>query len=282
MGRARTASLARKLAGSTGGNSASFSADGRLMLAAATSHDSGSGRPLDVDPAISCGRFEYPGARRAVLSPDGRYVAIGLDEPKDNLPIFDATSGERLRVLTSGIAVTGLAFAPDGRHLLTGSRDNIARNHRRRDRRFRELTGHTNIIWGTAFSPDGLWALTGSRGMDRAPVGCCDRDGGPALRQPPVQRDRLVSPSHLMAGRSDSATSMATPNSRRPTSTPWSISTCARLLRDFLPSERSIYEIPDEKPTCDATTSISTRAPFGRAATPTVERAGGGSPTNRP
>ena len=31
-----------------------------------------------------------------------------------------------------------------------------------------------------------------------------------------------------------------------------------------------------------ATASISTRAPFGRAATPTVERAGGGSPTNRP
>ena len=31
-----------------------------------------------------------------------------------------------------------------------------------------------------------------------------------------------------------------------------------------------------------ATTSISTRAPFGRAATPTVDRAGGGSPTNRP
>ena len=31
-----------------------------------------------------------------------------------------------------------------------------------------------------------------------------------------------------------------------------------------------------------ATTSISTRAPFGRAATPTVERAGGGSVTNRP
>ena len=31
-----------------------------------------------------------------------------------------------------------------------------------------------------------------------------------------------------------------------------------------------------------AMTSISTRAPFGRAATPTVERAGGGSPTKRP
>ena len=98
-----------------------------------------------------------------MLSPDGRYVAIGLDEAKDNLRIFDAATGDLLRVLTSGTGATSIAFAPDSRHVLTGNRDNIGRIIDVETGETRELIGHTNIIWGAAFSPDGRFALTGSQ-----------------------------------------------------------------------------------------------------------------------
>ena len=276
-----TASLVRELAGSAAGNSASFSADGRLMLAAAVSQGKGAVGLWDVASGKLVRTFEYPGVTIAALSPDGRSVAIGLEEAKDNLAVVDASTGERRRVLTNGIAVTRLAFAPDSRHVLTGSRDNIARIVDIETGESRELIGHTNIIWGTAFSADGRWALTGSQ--DRTArlwdVATATEVRRFASHQYSAIGGVAFSPDGrtIAIGNFDGYTQLAPSDLKTLVD-----STCARLLRDFLPSERVIYEIPDDRPTCDATTSISTSAPFGSAATPTVERAGGGSVTNRP
>ena len=276
-----TASLAREIHGSAGGNTATFSADGRLMLAAANSPKGNAVGLWDVASGDLLRTFEDAGLVFGVLSPDGRYVAIGLDGVKDNLVIFDAATGERLRVLTNGIAVTSINFAPDSRHVLTGSRDNIARIIDVETGGIRELTGHTNIVWGTAFSPDGRLALTGSQ--DRT-ARLWDVASGTEVRRFASHQYSAISGvafspdgRTIGIGNFDGYTQLA------PTDLSALVdSTCARLLRDFLPSERVIYEIPDERPTCDATTSISTRAPLGSAATPTVDRAGGGSPTNLP
>ena len=277
-----TATLARELAGSTGGNFASFSADGRSMLAAAaTSQGTRAVGLWDVASGELVRKFDYPGLNTAVLSPDGRSIAIGLELPKDNLAIVDASTGERRLVLTNGIGVTSLAFAPDGRHVLTGSRDDIARIIDVENGGIRELTGHTNIIWGTAFSPDGRLALTGSQ--DRTARLWDVATATEVRRFASHQYSGIAGVAFSPDGRTIGIGNLDGYTQLAPTDLSALVdSTCARLLRDFLPSERVIYEIPDEKPTCDATTSISTRAPLGSAATPTVERAGGGSPTNRP
>ena len=211
-----TASLTRELAGSAGGNSASFSADGRLMLAAAASQGKGAVGLWDVASGKLVRTFEYPGLNIAVLSPDGRSVAIGLEQASDNLAIVDASTGERRRVLTNGIAVTSLTFAPDNRHVLTGSRDNIARIIDVETGQIRELIGHTNIVWGTAFSPDGRWALTGSQ--DRTArlwdVATATEIRRFASHQYSAIGGVAFSPDGRTIG---SATSMATRSSPRPT-----------------------------------------------------------------
>ena len=275
-----TASLAREIHGSAGGSSATFSADGRLMLAAAASPKGGAVGLWNVASGDLLRTFEYPGLVFGVLSPDGRYVAIGLDEVKDNLAILDAATGERLRVLTSGTGVTGITFAPDSRHVLTGSRDNIARFIDVETGSVRELTGHTNIVWGTAFSPDGRYALTGSQ--DRTARLWDVATGTEVRRFASHQYSAISGVAFSPDGRTIGIGNFDGYTQLAPTDLKTLVnSTCARLLRDFLPSERVIYEIPDQLPTC-ATTSISTRAPLGSAATPTVDRAGGGSPTNLP
>ena len=82
----------------------------------------------DVASGVLQRTFAYEFVSGGILSPDGRYVAVGLDVTKDNLPIFDAATGERLRVIDHRPGgVTGMTFAPDSRHILTGSRDNITR-----------------------------------------------------------------------------------------------------------------------------------------------------------
>jgi WD40 repeat protein len=276
-----TGTLVRVLQGSSGGATAGFSADGRLMLAGAGSTHGPAVGVWDVASGTFLRIFDAKGDGRAVLSPDGRYVAIGLDEATDNLRIFDATTGDLLRILTSGTGATSIAFAPDSRHVLTGNRDNIGRIIDVETGEARELIGHTNIMWGAAFSPDGRYALTGSQ--DRTARLWDVATGREVRRFASHQYSAIAGVAFSADGKTIGIGNFDGYTQLTPTDLPALVSsTCGRLRRDFGPSERLIYEIPDELPTCSATTSISTRAPLGSAATPTVERAGGGSPTNLP
>ena len=188
-----SATLVRVLDGSTGGITASFSADGRLMLAAAEDADRWSASASGTSrPAILLRTFTYAVRQRRHPVSDGRYVVIGLDVTKDNLPIFDAATGERLRVIDLGTwrrhrhrpsrqtaAISSPAAATTSHGSSTSRRGEI-----------RELTGHTNIIWGTAFSPDGRWALTGSQDRTARLWDVATGTGDPALREPSIQRHR--------------------------------------------------------------------------------------------
>ena len=56
-----------------------------------------------------------------------------------------------------------IAFSPNGRYVLTGSRDKTARLwDLETGLEFRKFEGHKDDIFSVAFSPDGLHALTGS------------------------------------------------------------------------------------------------------------------------
>jgi WD40 repeat protein len=80
------------------------------------------------------------------LSPDGRYLAAGMDETKD-LRIIDRQTGREVKVLGS---VKGyyrfLAFSPDGRHLAVHSDDGLALWDVWAGKRLRELKGHPDIV----------------------------------------------------------------------------------------------------------------------------------------
>jgi WD40 repeat protein len=118
------------------------------------------------------------------LSPDGKWLAAGgwmhpeCPEKCGEIGLFDFASGE-LKALLKGHnkVVKALAFSPDGRRLISGSRDRTAilwevslvtapgaaaktvpailnPMHR--------LKGHTDTIYAAGFTPDGARAVTGA------------------------------------------------------------------------------------------------------------------------
>ena len=217
-----------------------------MLAAAASTHGPAMG-VWDVASGKFLRIFDSKGDGRGVLSPDGRYVAIGLDEGKDNLRIFDAATGALLRVLPSGTGATSIAFAPDSRHVLTGNRDNIGRIIDVETGETRELIGHTNIIWGAAFSPDGRYALTGSQ--DRTARLWDVATGVEVRRFASHQYSAIAGVAFSADGKTIGIGNFDGYTQLTPTDLSSLVSsTCARLLRDFGPSERLIYEIPDELP----------------------------------
>ena len=60
--------------------------------------------------------------------------------------------------------MTSVAFSPDGRTALSGSRDGTVRHWELASgAEIRCLNGHTDWVTSVAFSPDGLTAISGSR-----------------------------------------------------------------------------------------------------------------------
>ena len=248
------------LEGSAGGLTADFSADSRLLLAQAASEDDPRGSPSpavglwDVETRRLLRTFSGSGVDvKGALSPDGRLVVVAVEESQPNLFVYDAATGELIKTLDNGSSgVSSLNFSPDSRHLLTGSRDNIARIFDVETGEARELVGHTNIIWGTAFSPDGRMALTGSQ--DRT-ARLWDVATGTELR-------RFASHDYSsiagVAFSPDGETIAIGNFDGYAQLTPVELSelhddVCSRLLRDFMPVEAEIFEIADDGATCEST-----------------------------
>ena len=60
--------------------------------------------------------------------------------------------------------VTSVAYSPDGRWIVSGSRDNTLKVwDTENGQEVRTLEGHSNVVTSVAYSPDGRWIVSGSR-----------------------------------------------------------------------------------------------------------------------
>jgi WD40 repeat protein len=117
-------------------HSVAFSQDGKLM--ASTGHD---GRVMIRDAVTKelLHELSFPNEAmgpfsKGVFSPDGRWLAVCGDDPSPmaqlaNLPrvVNTQTGATAFKLQGHTKEVTSIAFSPDGRRLLTGSRDGTAR-----------------------------------------------------------------------------------------------------------------------------------------------------------
>lgn len=135
-----------------------FSPDGKYILTTGP----GEGRVWDVatgetvhlitdDPQYVFFRARY--------SPDGKYFAIAIQDK--TVRLYDAATGEQVRVFEHPDRVDAVAFSPDGKTIATTSYDKKARLwDLGTGQVIREFVGHQDSFNDIRFSPDGRFLLT--------------------------------------------------------------------------------------------------------------------------
>ena len=100
-------------------------------------------------------RGPAPPIRKAVLSPQGKLIAVCLD--RENVArLYDCATGAERELAGHRDFVSGLAFSPDGKLLATGSMDGTIRLWNTADGTAQaSLPGHLQEATDVAFSPDG-------------------------------------------------------------------------------------------------------------------------------
>jgi len=113
------------------------------------------------------GNFGEIGAM--ALSPDGRLLAAAVRPAAPGksavIRLYDFAGGAQIGLLAGRDGdVHGLAFSPDGRHLISGGSDGTATIWGTDARKtVHVLKGHRGALSAVGFSPDGLRAITASQ-----------------------------------------------------------------------------------------------------------------------
>jgi WD40 repeat protein/uncharacterized caspase-like protein len=147
-----------------------FSRDGRLLFNGLRDGDAKVVKVYDTTTgavtATLTGFKDYP--NQLALSPDGQTLAVGTNDNKDNVLLFNVRDGSLLRTLSGHKnVVSALAFSPDGRTLASGSWDetlilwNVADGSRLRSLTRQHERSFLRWVDALAFSPDGKTLASG-------------------------------------------------------------------------------------------------------------------------
>jgi WD40 repeat protein len=207
----------------------------------------------DVQSRQRIQQFTIPGGSLFVmaLSPNGKSLVTGSEQPQGvHVRLWDVASGQQLREFADPAPVNAVAFSPDGKYILSGDREYVARLWEASSGQLvHTFVGHTFSIWGVGFSPDGKYVLTASQ--DRT-VRLWDASTGQQLRLFPSHANAAVANAIFAPdGRSIVIGSFDGVAQQTPTDLDDLIyAICTRLLRDLTGEERTIYGITNPTPPC--------------------------------
>jgi eukaryotic-like serine/threonine-protein kinase len=192
-----------------------------------------------LEEVMRTGRFGTEPARAAVrpvqqltghtdavtclaFAPDGRRLISGGKDR--SLRLWDVAAGHELRhVAEMPQEVRGVAFLPDGRHVVAACGAGARLWELETGREVVRFIGHTDTIKSLAVSPDGTWLLTG--GDDKA-LRLWDVHTGREVRRLPGHTRDVTSVAFCCDGR------LALSGSRDQTLRLWDVTT-GRELRRF-------------------------------------------------
>jgi WD40 repeat protein len=119
---------------------------------------------VDTGRLMSRMQGPFPPIRNAVLSPQGRQIAVSV-ELENFARLYDSATGRERDLTGHRDFVSGLAFSPDGATLATGSMDGSIRLWNTTNGTcVATLAGHLQETTDVAFSPDGRTLASIGRG----------------------------------------------------------------------------------------------------------------------
>ena len=148
------------------GNAIAFSSDSQMLLSNTNLWRASDGALIRTFTLP----YKGSGVNSVAFSPDGQYVAIGLQSFNENLDLFRASDGALIagRIGAHSNGTTSVVFSPDGQLLATGGRDGTAKLWHVPDMTLLQTlnggVGYRARVFAVSFSPDGKLLAVGGQG----------------------------------------------------------------------------------------------------------------------